>query len=165
MSTVEYTPKRTKNFWKKVNKNGSIPINCPELGNCWEWTGYINRYGYGSFHPSSTVKELSHRVVWQFTHGIIPDGLWVLHKCDNPACVNPNHLFLGTPSDNSKDMVKKGRSLTGEKNSQRKLTWEIVHKIRSTYATTEHNQHKLAKMFGVSVDCINHIVRNLTWRE
>lgn len=90
-------------FWKYVTPGDS------EL--CWEWQGYRTVAGYGhiSFGRSNRNQMRSHRVSWQIHYGSIPNGLWVLHKCDNPPCCNPNHLFLGTPKDNFDDMCQKGR--------------------------------------------------------
>lgn len=75
---------------------------------CWEWQGSRNWQGYGWAQPSGKNRG-AHRVAWLLTHGSIPDGLWVLHHCDNPPCVNPSHLFLGTATDNERDKVRKGR--------------------------------------------------------
>ena len=88
-------------FWAKVE-----PI--PEGRGCWEWVGSFQRRGYGSFSVHGTIKP-AHRASWEMHNGPIPHGLWVLHKCDNPSCVNPLHLFLGTHVDNMLDMVAKKR--------------------------------------------------------
>lgn len=77
---------------------------------CWEWLGYIDRYGYGCISHGETNRRLrAHRVSWNIFVGSIPDGVDVLHKCDNRKCVNPNHLFLGSHEDNMRDMAQKGR--------------------------------------------------------
>lgn len=89
-------------FWEKVDKTGD----------CWEWTGFKNRQGYGQFQVSTKNGQPAHRVSFELANGKIPDGMHVCHKCDNPPCVRPDHLFLGTPSDNMKDMVKKGRNIS-----------------------------------------------------
>lgn len=116
MDTPQYTPKDIKCFWAKVNKDGSIPVHVPHLGQCWEWIKKINRgksknrqgVHYGKFRCDDRL-IYSHRFSWEITNGKIPDGLWILHKCDNPSCVNPDHLFLGTANDNAKDRMKKHR--------------------------------------------------------
>jgi hypothetical protein len=79
-----------------------------EVGGCWNWRGYLNNNGYGTISIDG-VEEYAHRASWMFFFGKIPEGMCVLHHCDNPSCVRPDHLFLGTMSDNSKDMWRKGR--------------------------------------------------------
>lgn len=108
MDAPKYTSKDIQRFWIKVNKNGSVPKHCPELGQCWEWMASKMPFGYGKFsHQSESV--YAHRTVWEMINGSIPMNLNVLHKCDNPSCVNPEHLFLGTIGDNNRDRKAKGR--------------------------------------------------------
>lgn len=100
---------QAERFWTKVNKDGPFPENLPrENGQCWVWVAARDKHGYGRFGIKDKVK-LSHRVAWETLVGPVPDNLWVLHHCDYPSCVRPDHLFLGTAADNSADMVKKGR--------------------------------------------------------
>lgn len=96
-------------FWEKVDKRG------PE--DCWEWKAAHTKRGYGCFRFNER-QDLSHRVSYILAHGSIPDGLWVLHKCDNPKCVNPAHLFLGTHQDNMNDMKNKGRHPGNQKSTK-----------------------------------------------
>lgn len=96
-------------FWKKVHKTDA----------CWIWTGARTgrsscKYGYFKV-PWATNAVVAHRVSWVFANGAIPDDLKVLHKCDNPPCVRPDHLFLGTQMDNVQDRMRKGRSVSGER--------------------------------------------------
>ena len=106
-------------FWAFVNK-GDADV-------CWEWSGCRKRR-YGNFQASSVSKQ-AHRVAWELQNGVIPDGMSVLHRCDNPPCVNPEHLFLGTQQDNMDDMKRKGRRLgrmTGESNHAAMLSADDV---------------------------------------
>ena len=92
-------------FWAKVDQDGPVPKHRPELGQCWVWTANTIPKGYGLFGR----KRYAHRYSWTLHYGTIPGKLWVLHKCDNPPCVRPDHLFLGTARDNYEDMRAKGR--------------------------------------------------------
>jgi hypothetical protein len=104
-------PRIARRFWRKVRKDGAVQPHVPELGPCWEWTGAVRdpKAGYGAFHWLDGP-EYSHRAAWMLEVGPIPDGQWVLHKCDNQSCVRPEHLFLGTVQDNVSDCHKKGRN-------------------------------------------------------
>ncbi len=142
--------------------------NCEivEPGGCWIWMGGLCHGGYGCMNIGSRTDGSrrtvnAHRVSWEVHYGPIPDGLFVLHRCDNKSCVNPSHLFLGTHSDNMADMVAKGRSLSGEKHNLAKLTDKDVAEIRSLGKTTIHR--KIAKRFGVSRTHVGALI-NGTYR-
>lgn len=96
-------------FWQMVNQHGDTPPHCPELGPCWLWTGNKSTKGYGQFSAERRSIR-AHRFSWELHGGMIPEGLKVLHKCDNPPCVRFDHLFLGTTKDNTQDMLAKGRA-------------------------------------------------------
>jgi len=115
-------------FWAKVNPFAPLPPHCPELGACWVWTGHCIRGGYGRISRSDQVirMALAHRVSYAALVAPIPEGLHVLHHCDNPPCVRPSHLFTGTHTDNMVDCARKGRNNPprGERH------WSITHPER-----------------------------------
>src|SRR5690348_13985474 len=96
-------------FWAKVNKDGPPPAHCPELGPCWLWTASTAGKGYGQFGLGRRGAgiAMAHRFSWELHNGAIPEGLAVLHKCDTPLCVRPDHLRIGTMGDNNRDMYAK----------------------------------------------------------
>jgi len=100
-----------KRFWEKVNKDGPIPSHRPELGPCWLWMACRTPSGYGQLGlPGKDAGiVIASRFSWELHNGPIPDGLFACHKCDNPPCVNPAHLFLGDHEDNARDAAAKGR--------------------------------------------------------
>lgn len=124
---------------------------------CWLWIGCRTRAGYGLIgHGGRLI--YTHRVAWALTIGPIPDGLWVLHKCDNPPCVNPAHLFLGTNRDNMIDMARKGRQ------GGTKLTAEQVRQIR--FRCSEGiPQRKVAAQYGVTQAMVSLLHRRQWWKE
>ena len=137
-----------------------------DIGACVIWTGYCNaaRGGYGI----TGRRKRAHRVAWEKAFGEIPDGLHVLHRCDNPPCVNPEHLFLGTHADNMRDMCDKGRrkggAPTGEKNQLSKLRAADVIEMRNLSARGVRDA-TLARLYGVVQSTVYSILTNRTWRH
>lgn len=132
-------------------------------GRCFPWGRAIGNHGYGVLrHNGKTV--LAHRYVWEQCVGPIPEGMQVLHKCDNRACFRWDHLFLGTQKDNIQDAMSKGRvKCSGEDNHSSKLTREQVKEIRSLRGTTKGV--KLAERFGVSQSLISQIKNKRYWKD
>jgi|SRR5687767_12543532 len=139
----------TERFWQHVDKSSS----------CWIWIGTILGNGYGQMKIDGR-KHLAHRVSWQLNQGQIPEGLLVLHKCDNRPCVNPDHLFLGTHADNNQDARNKGRAKgakAGEQHHNAKLSDFHIRNIRFL-KSIGIKQITLARVYGVSPQHISKIV-------
>jgi len=155
-----------RRLWAKVVKH--------EDG-CWVWIGLVNPKGYGRIGVGRNEgMRLAHRVAWELTHGAIPVGKCVLHKCDVPACVNPEHLFLGDRADNNVDMMRKGRAnfiawksvrnrRHGSQVPNSRLTEAKVRLIRIEYESGGTSFEKLAKKYNVGSTTIEHIVKRRKW--
>lgn len=129
---------------------------------CWLWTGASNGNNYGLLRVAKTRKNVyAHRFSFEHFKHAIPNGYVVCHHCDNPCCVNPDHLFCGTTADNAKDAVQKGRSTIGQKNAQAKLTDENVRFIRASNMSNT----QLARMLNVSPTIILLARARRTWRH
>jgi hypothetical protein len=152
-------------FWEKVDRKG------PD--DCWEWTASKIKDGYGQICEGIPGCKMlkAHRVSWEIHNGPIPvgegpHGTCVCHRCDNPGCVNPNHLFLGTNADNVRDMVEKGRVACKEKNGRAKLTEEKVAEIRRDYikGSRMYGQSALGRKYGVDPTAIRRIINREKWK-
>lgn len=141
-------------FWEKVDKRGP--------GDCWEWQA-STAHGYGQLNTGGGM-SLVHRLSYELHVGAIPDGLLVCHHCDNPLCVNPQHLFVGTNADNVQDMLNKNRNVRGERQGASKLTEGDVREIRQRFADGER-QSSLAREYGVCVAQMNRIVHRKEWQH
>jgi hypothetical protein len=180
-------------FWPKVDRSGGPAA-------CWPWLAHIDKNGYGRINSGGTGGRclLASHVAWELTHGPIPPGLFVLHNCpggDNPACVNPAHLWLGTQRDNMRDMHRKGRASVGERhylrqhpelvrrgerhhsrtrpgcmprgeaNHAAKLTADAVREIRARFAAGGVTQTALAREYGVDFRSVSQIIRRKRWQH
>lgn len=143
-------------FWEKVKKSS-------DRDGCWIYTARKNsKGGYGMFSVGQ-MELYAHRVSWELTYGAIPDGLLVLHDCDNPPCVRPSHLFLGDNDDNMRDMMRKGRQCRGVDAYTAKLNPRKVKQIRKLFPKMMRKD--IAKMFGISPRQVLSIGRREHWRH
>lgn len=127
---------------------------------CWSWIGYNNGRGYGKFRIGKLL-IYAHRFSYEKFNGPIPKGKFVLHKCDNPTCVNPSHLEVGTQKKNMRDCVNRRRAYMGERCNLAKITAKGVNKIRKEYSQF---MHKKAKEFKLTPAQISNIVNMRSWR-
>jgi hypothetical protein len=132
----------------------------PNTG-CWLWTAVCTEKGYGKFRADNRKIARAHRVSYELYIGDIPKGMFVCHKCDNPGCVNPDHLFIGTAADNTNDMMKKGRGvfLKGERHGRARFSEDDIVAIRAD----TRSQIEIAKEYGVHESTISHIKTRRTW--
>lgn len=132
----------------------------PDLGACWEWNGGTHGRGYGKLSDGTRTVS-AHRLAYATWVVPIPDGMDVCHRCDNPPCINPDHLFLGTRSENHHDKATKGRAGKGDSGWQARLTDQQVAAIRAAITGTRGEQARLTREYGVSQATISLIVRGL----
>jgi hypothetical protein len=170
------TPEQLERFFRNVDKDGPIPERYPNLGRCWIWRGRIDKDGYGSTSLGKSGFR-AHRLSWIIARGGVPDCRLVLHFCDRPGCVNPDHLWIGTQADNVRDRVEKGRSAKGDNHGRRthpernakgtkvhgsKLNEQSVREIRGLFASGR-SKNSIAKQFGVAHFSIRSIISRKTW--
>lgn len=150
--------------WRDISERFAEKWTLDTASGCWLWTGAVDDCGYGLTYSAKIRSRRAHRVSYQLHVGPIPSGLHVLHRCDVPACVNPDHLFLGTQSDNMADMVAKGRAghPEGEANPNARLTAAQVDDIRARRGV--QRQLDTAREFGVGRTCVQRIQCSDTWR-
>lgn len=159
--------KLEERFWSKVDRRGP--------NDCWHWNGGRTNRGYGNFRMDGrTVK--AHRVAFEFSTGVAPGTMFVCHRCDNPPCCNPSHLFLGTSADNNADMMAKGRHVRpardedavnyvrGESSNLARITEADVVSIRARKAAGERTV-ALAKEYGVDRTLVWQIVTRKVWKH
>lgn len=155
MSTGKWYKTDEERFWRRVNKAGE--------NDCWEFNGAFNGK-YKAFRFGERI-NFAHRVSYILAHGEILNGMWVCHTCDNPICVNPKHLFLGTPQENSSDCCRKGRSAWGERNAHSKLNEKQVLKIMDLYKNGKRKQKEIGDMFNVTQTTVSGIVLGKSWKR
>lgn len=157
MKSITLSDADVTRFWSKVK------IGKPD--ECWEWQAYRSKSGYGKFGIRRITVMYAHRVSWMITSGDVPKGLVVAHRCDNPPCVNPSHLFVCTQEENWDDMRQKGRNSNGislgEKHGLSKLTEKDVSEIRSLSKVLSNV--KISEKFKVHPATIGNIVNGKTW--
>lgn len=156
-----YNKNTTESFWSRVSTD--------KADDCWIWPGRPHeRSGYGRFNFDGK-QRYAHRTSWTLTFGAIPEGLFVLHKCDVRMCVNPSHLFLGTALDNAADMMAKGRyprerlRYHGEDHKNSIVTASQVLEIRRDAGFV--SWAKLAQRYAVSATTIGRIIKRETWKH
>jgi hypothetical protein len=153
----DFSGTREDNFWLRVVKKGE--------NECWEWRAGRSSFGHGCFKLEDGSYIGAHRYSYILHYGEIEGDLHVRHKCDNPPCVNPNHLCLGTHQQNMNDMVERGRSVKGEDRPTAKLTEEKVREARILYDSGTKSINELAEQMGVAKTTIRMVVKRLTWKH
>ena len=155
-----------KRFWDKVDIKSSLE--------CWDWQASKNHKGYGKFTFQYQYWR-SHRFAWYITNGDIPEGMHVLHNCDNVKCCNPNHLRLGTNSENAKDRKDRNRYMSGDRNyfygkhfsgelaASSKLKSTEVSQIKDLYKNGVYNMTQLGQLYNVSKTTTRMAIRGFTW--
>ena len=131
---------------------------------CWLWTAAQNSDGYGSIRVAGATLG-AHRVSYELYVSEIPDGIHVLHTCDNPACVNPNHFFLGTHQDNMSDRNNKFRQPLGEEIGNSVLTQQQVIEIRVLYKNSNLSMRKVAAIYDISYSTVQNLISGKTWKH
>jgi len=147
---MNISEKVVQRFWSKVD------ISMED--ECWEWKAGFYRDGYGGFHILNKSFK-AHRVAWMIIHGEIPDGLCVCHKCDNKRCVNPEHLFLGTITDNNRDMVQKKRQ-----NHAHRFKKSEIRKILAKYQRG-YSIGSIANEYSVNFRTIHRVIHGISYRK
>lgn len=150
---VAYWLKKARLFWSKV----------AIVDDCWLWQGGLAPSGYGYFTIKPVRNVHAHRAAWILTFGAIPDGLFVLHGCDNKRCVNPAHLFLGTQRDNIRDFDGKGLRQRGEQHPRTRHTAEDIREMRRLRAEEGLSFRAIGQRFGIRAEAVWKIFHGKRW--
>lgn len=148
-------------FWERVDQG--------QPDECWPWSAGKTSQGYGAMHWKGS-KCLAHRISYRIEYGPIPEGKVVMHSCDNPPCVNPNHLSIGTQGDNVRDAQKKGRNASGDdvkwwkgegrEHHKAELTDDQRLEVKRRYDNEDISQYQLSDEYGVSQSAISYIINH-----
>lgn len=149
-------------FWKKVQVT-----RVDDVDRCWPWMGALHGLGYGLFRRASGPVVRAHRFSWEAEHGPIPASMAICHKCDNPQCVRPSHLFLGTIAENNADRERKGRGAQpkGERHGNAKLSAAAAVAVRAALERKTATRRQLAEQYGVSKTAIAAVATGKLWRH
>lgn len=152
-------------IFEKVDRNGPIPKHFPNLGRCWIFTGSsVKGYGLIGAGGANGGMLLTHRVVWEMINGKIPSGFWALHRCDNPPCCNPSHVYLGTMLENTEDKISRNRQCAAESVWCAKLKRSDIPKIIAL-RKSGLTQRVIASKFSVGQWQISKILSRKCWKS
>ncbi len=141
-------------FWQKVDKTAP--------NGCWNWMAGCTSGGYGEFWFGKKIWS-THRLAWWLTYGYIPKNKMILHKCDNRRCVNPEHLYPGTNTDNMRDRLNRGKCPRGETHPNSKMTVKKVIELRQRYAAGNETVMELGLIYGMSQSSVSNIINKVQW--
>lgn len=159
-------PGSNPTYWRGLSASERFEQRCLKSDGCWEWTGSKMRNGYGQteFVVDGKRKVVTaHRLSYQLHKGAIGEGMFVCHACDNPGCVNPAHLFLGSHVDNMSDAKRKGRMHLGSAHGLAKLDESSVSEIKRLLRSGEKQQKEIASIYSVSSSAIQAIRAGRNW--